>query len=56
LADHRRGGGPIDGITSHSANTVAYRVRRAEALLGHPVTERQLELHVALRLARLIER
>jgi hypothetical protein len=34
------------------ANTVAYRVRRAEALLGRPVGERQLELRVALRLAR----
>jgi hypothetical protein len=31
------------------ANTVAYRVRRAESLLGHPLTERQLELRVALR-------
>ena len=38
------------------ANTVAYRVRRAEALLGRPVSERQLELRVALRLARLVER
>jgi PucR C-terminal helix-turn-helix domain/GGDEF-like domain len=37
------------------ANTVAYRVRRAESLLGRPVTERQLELRVALRLARLLE-
>jgi hypothetical protein len=37
------------------ANTVAYRVRRAEALLGRPVTERQLELRVALRLARLLD-
>jgi hypothetical protein len=37
------------------ANTVSYRVRRAEALLGRPVTERQLELRVALRLARLLE-
>lgn len=36
------------------ANTVAYRVRRAESLLGRPVTERQLELRVALRLARLL--
>ncbi len=33
------------------ANTVAYRIHRAESLLGHPVTERQLELRVALRLA-----
>ncbi len=37
-------------------NTVAYRVRRAESLLGHPVTERQLELRVALRLAHLLDR
>ena len=36
------------------ANTVAYRVRRAESLLGHPVGERQLELRVALRLAAVI--
>lgn len=35
------------------ANTVTYRVKRAEELLGHPVAERQLELRVALRLARL---
>jgi PucR C-terminal helix-turn-helix domain/GGDEF-like domain len=35
-------------------NTVTYRVRRAEELLGHPVAERQLELRVALRLARLV--
>ena len=35
------------------ANTVTYRVKRAEELLGHPVVERQLELRVALRLARL---
>jgi hypothetical protein len=35
-------------------NTVTYRVHRAEELLGHPVTERQLELRVALRLARLL--
>jgi hypothetical protein len=37
------------------ANTVAYRVRRAETLLGRPVTERQLELRVALRLAPLLD-
>jgi PucR C-terminal helix-turn-helix domain/GGDEF-like domain len=37
------------------ANTVAYRVRRAESLLGRPVTERQLELRVALRLVRLLD-
>lgn len=38
------------------ANTVAYRVRRAESLLDRPPGERQLELRVALRLARLLER
>ncbi|HYC81039.1 MAG TPA: helix-turn-helix domain-containing protein [Solirubrobacterales bacterium] len=37
-------------------NTVAYRVRRAESRLGRPLGERQLELRVALRLARLVER
>jgi DNA-binding PucR family transcriptional regulator len=36
-------------------NTVAYRIRRAESLLGHPLTERQLELRIALRLARLLD-
>jgi hypothetical protein len=35
-------------------NTVTYRVRRSEELLGHKVTERQLELRVALRLNRLM--
>lgn len=35
-------------------NTVTYRVRRAEELLGHPASERQLELRMALRLARLL--
>ncbi len=35
-------------------NTVTYRVRRAEELLGHGVGERQLELRMALRLARLM--
>lgn len=34
-------------------NTVAYRIRRAEELLGHGVRERQLELEIALRLAPL---
>jgi DNA-binding PucR family transcriptional regulator len=34
-------------------NTVAYRIRRAEELLGHGVKERQLELETALRLAPL---
>jgi DNA-binding PucR family transcriptional regulator len=34
-------------------NTVAYRVRRAEELLGYRIRERQLELQTALRLAPL---
>lgn len=34
-------------------NTVAYRIRRAEELLGRQVKERQLELRAALRIARL---
>jgi PucR C-terminal helix-turn-helix domain/GGDEF-like domain len=34
-------------------NTVAYRIRRAEELLGHEIRERQLELQTALRLAHL---
>jgi DNA-binding PucR family transcriptional regulator len=34
-------------------NTVAYRIRRAEELLGHGAKERQLELETALRLASL---
>ena len=38
------------------ANTVAYRVRRAESLLGRPFGERGLELRVALRLSRLLDR
>lgn len=33
-------------------NTVAYRLRQAEALLGRSPTERRLELQLALRLAR----
>lgn len=37
-------------------NTVAYRVRRCEELLGRPVNERQLELRVALRLAGRLNR
>ena len=37
------------------SNTIAYRVRRAEARLGRPVTERQLELRVALRIADLLD-
>lgn len=37
-------------------NTVAYRVRRAGELLGHPVTDRQLETWLALRLADVLRR
>jgi len=36
-------------------NTVAYRIQRAEALVDRPLDERQLELRVALRLARSLE-
>jgi hypothetical protein len=35
-------------------NTVANRVRQAERLLGRPVSEQRLELHVALSLAPLV--
>lgn len=35
-------------------NTVAYRVKRAEELLGRKAGERQLELRAALRLARFV--
>jgi hypothetical protein len=35
-------------------NTVAYRIRRCEELLGRSVRERQLELRTALRLAHLL--
>ncbi len=35
-------------------NTVAYRVRRAEELLGRRATDRQLELRAALRLAHFV--
>src|ERR1700761_5362756 len=38
------------------ANTVGYRIRRAESLLGRPLTERQLELRVALRFIPLGDR
>jgi DNA-binding PucR family transcriptional regulator len=31
-------------------NTVTYRVKRAEELIGHPLEERRLELEIALRL------
>ena len=35
-------------------NTVVYRIRRAEELLGRRVSERQLELRAALRLASFV--
>jgi hypothetical protein len=35
-------------------NTVTYRVHRAEELRGRPVTDRQLELRLALRLTALL--
>ena len=34
-------------------NTIGYRVRRAEELLGHRIADRRLELHVALQLISL---
>jgi hypothetical protein len=37
-------------------NTVAYRVRRAGEILGHEVTERQLEVRVALQLVDMLRR
>ena len=37
-------------------NTVAYRVRRAAELLGHPPDERQLEVRVALQLQELLRK
>lgn len=36
-------------------NTVVYRVKRAEELLGHAVDERRLQLEVALRLSEMID-
>lgn len=36
-------------------NTVSYRVRQAERLLGHPLAERRFEVEVALRLLRAVE-
>jgi DNA-binding PucR family transcriptional regulator len=32
-------------------NTVVYRVKQAESILGRPIEERRLELEAALRLA-----
>jgi DNA-binding PucR family transcriptional regulator len=36
-------------------NTVVYRVKQAEAILGRPVEQRRLELEAALRLAERLE-
>ena len=36
-------------------NTVVYRVKRVEELLGHAVDERRLQLEVALRLSEMID-
>ncbi|UTI63156.1 helix-turn-helix domain-containing protein [Paraconexibacter antarcticus] len=36
-------------------NTVSYRVRQAERLLGHPLSERRYEVETALRLLRAID-
>lgn len=36
-------------------NTVVYRVKRAEELLGHAVEQRRLQLEVALRLSEMLD-
>jgi DNA-binding PucR family transcriptional regulator len=36
-------------------NTVVYRVKRAEELLGHAIEQRRLQIEVALRLSDMIE-
>ncbi len=36
-------------------NTIAYRIRRIEELLGHRTSERQLELRTALRIAAFVD-
>jgi DNA-binding PucR family transcriptional regulator len=36
-------------------NTVLQRLRRAEERIGHPATERVVELHAALRLAQVLD-
>jgi len=36
-------------------NTVVYRVKRAEEVLGHAVDERRLQLEVALRLSEMLD-
>jgi DNA-binding PucR family transcriptional regulator len=40
-------------LTMHK-NTVHYRLSRIEDLLGHPITERRLELEVALTLVHTL--
>ena len=37
-------------------NTIAYRVRRAAELLGRPLEDRKLEVHVALRILEVLRR
>ena len=37
-------------------NTVAYRVRQAETMIGHPLDERRLELGVALHIRNVVDR
>jgi len=36
-------------------NTVVYRVKQTEELLGHPIEQRRLQLEVALRLSEMID-
>ena len=36
-------------------NTVVYRVKQTEQLLGHPIEQRRLQLEVALRLSEMID-
>jgi len=36
-------------------NTVVYRVKQTERLLGHPIDRRRLQLEVALRLSEMID-
>ncbi len=36
-------------------NTVVYRVKQTEELLGHPIEQRRLQIEVALRLSDMIE-
>jgi len=36
-------------------NTVVYRVKRSEELLGHAIEQRRLQIEVALRLSDMID-